>query len=115
MTGWIVMASVELLAVCVLLGFYDAYRFWWCWRGVGGIVFLGYFAYLISMAISGQWFGDGRPSSATAFNALIGLMVFGYPGFMYALFGRFTWHRQPESEDDSDERSVVDDTESECD
>ena len=46
---------------------------------------------LFSVSTIGEWFGDGRRSSATALNAVIGLVVFGYPGFMYAVFGRFTW------------------------
>jgi hypothetical protein len=98
-SGWIVMAGVELLAVCVLLGLYSPDRFWWCWRAVGAIVFTGYLAYLTSMLVAGQWFGDGRRASTTALNALIGLVAFGYPGFMYAVFGRFTWRAEPEHED----------------
>ena len=61
--------------------------------------------YLIEMVLSGQWFGNGRRSSATAINALIGLIMFGYPGFMYALFGRFTWRAESELEVDADEWS----------
>lgn len=99
-SGWIVLGAVELLAVFVLLGLYSPDRFWWCWRVVGGIVFAGYLAYLISMVKAGEWFGDGRRSSTTVFNALIGLVVFGYPGFMYAVFGRFTWRAEPEHEHD---------------
>jgi hypothetical protein len=102
-TGWVVMGVVELLALFVLIGFWNPERFWWCWRAVGAIVFLVYLAYLISMVVSGQWFGNGRRSSSTAFNALIGLIIFGYPGFMYAVFGRFTWRPEPELEDYSDE------------
>jgi hypothetical protein len=56
-------------------------------------------AYLVSTLISGQWFGDGRRSSTTALNALIGLFVFGYPGFMYAVFGRLTWRNEPQTDD----------------
>ena len=103
-TGWIMMGIVEVLALCVLLGLFNPARFWWCWRAVGAIVFGGYLAYLISMTLSGQWFGDARRSSASAFNAVLGLIVFGYPGFMYAVFGRFTWRPEPEFE----ERSEID-------
>ena len=67
------------------------------------------------MLVAGQWFGDGRRSSATAINALIGLIVFGYPGFMYAVFGRFTWRRESEIEEYNDELLATDGGESEWD
>jgi hypothetical protein len=54
------------------------------------------------MISEGHWFGDGRRSSANAFNALLGLLVFGYPGFMYAVFGRLSWKPEPEYDDHSD-------------
>lgn len=98
-TGWIVLGVFELLCLCVFLGFWNPDQFWWCWRAVGAIVFGGYLTYLISTVASGQWFGDGRRSATTAINALIGLCVFGYPGFMYAVFGRFTWQPVPEPDD----------------
>jgi hypothetical protein len=97
--GWIVLAAFELLAIFSLFGLYDPERFKWCWRVVGGIVFAGYLAYLIQMVSSGQWIGDGRRSSRTVINALMGLIVFGYPGFMYAFFGRFTWRAECVSDD----------------
>ena len=109
--GWIVLAAVDVLAILVLFGLYNPALYWWCWRGVGAIVFLGYLAYLISMVITGQFFGDGRRSSATALNAMIGLIVFGYPGFMYAVFGRFTWRSEPEYDPEFDACSDIDDTE----
>lgn len=104
-TGWIILGSFVLLCFFALLGFWNAKRFWWCWRAVGGIVAAGYLAYLISMIANGQWFGDGRTSSASAFSALLGFIAFGYPGFMYAVFGRFSWKPEPEYEDYIDEFS----------
>lgn len=97
--SWIVLAAFELLAIVSLFGLYDPDRFKWCWRVVGGIVFSGYLTYLVQMVGSGQWIGDGRRSSTTVVNALIGLVVFGYPGFMYAFFGRFTWRAEYVSTD----------------
>jgi len=69
---------------------------------VGAIVFAGYLVYLVSMLVAGQLFGDMRRSAASALNALIGLVVFGYPGLMYAVFGRFTWRDTPVNEEDFD-------------
>ncbi len=94
LTGWFVLAAVDLLAIFILLGLFDARRFHWCWRCVGAIIFTGYLAYLASMAVEGEWYGEGRRSSANAINSLIGLIIFGYPGFMYAVFGRFTWRHE---------------------
>jgi hypothetical protein len=97
--GWSVLAAVELLAIFSLFGLYDPDRFNWCWRVVGGIVFAGYLTYLVQMVGSGQWIGDGRRSSIKVVNALIGLVVLGYPGCMYAFFGRFTWRAESASTD----------------
>ncbi|XZE17557.1 hypothetical protein SH449x_002831 [Pirellulaceae bacterium SH449] len=58
------------------------------------------------MIVSGQWFGDGRRSSITAFKALFGFGVFGYTGFMYAAFGRFTWMAETEECDCGDDCPV---------
>ena len=110
--GRIVLVAVELLAACALVGLYDPDRFWWCWRAVGAIVFGGYVAYLISTMLSGRWFGDGRRASAKAFNALLGFIAFGYPGFMYAVFGQFTWHPEPEANSVSNTGSAAEDRES---
>ena len=87
----IVLVAFELLAACVLVGLYDPDRFKVCWRVAGAIVFAGYLAYLVEMITKGRWFGNGRRSETTVLNALLGLIVFGYPGFMYAVFGRMTW------------------------
>jgi hypothetical protein len=49
--GIITLASVELLVLMVLIGLFDPIRYWWAWRAVGAIVFLGYSAYLADMLI----------------------------------------------------------------
>ncbi len=56
---------------------------------------------LIQMLSSGRWIDDEHRSSMTVINALKGLIVFGYPGFMYAFFGRFTWRAESLSVDSS--------------
>ena len=112
-TGWVILAVLDLLGLFVLLGLWNAERFWWCWRAVGGIVAGAYLAYLVSTIAQGQWFGDGRRSSATAFNALLGLVVFGYPGFMYAVFGRFSWKPETEYDDPTDGFTDPDEMETE--
>lgn len=108
LTGWIVLGTFEALAIFALVGLYDSRRFDWCWRIVGGIVCFGYVTYFLQMVVCGQWFGDGRRSSSTALNALIGFFYFGYPGFMYATFGLFTWLAKPEVHVGDDEREDAD-------
>ena len=113
-TGWVVLVACELLALMVLLGLFNSERFWWCWRAVGAIVFVGYVAYLVSTTLAGEWFGDGRRSSATALNAAIGLLVFGLPGLWFAIFGRLTVRPKPEVSDYEDDWDTeVDEVETE--
>jgi hypothetical protein len=107
-TGRVILGVVVLLCFFVLIGLWNAERFWWCWRAVGGIIACGYLVYLVAMIAEGQWFVDGRRSSATAFNALLGLIVFGYPGFMYALFGRLSWKPELEYDDHTYELTDTD-------
>src|SRR5690349_20336224 len=50
-TRLVLLLTLELLAILMLLGLFNARRFWWAWRGVGAIVFVGYVAYLIAMFV----------------------------------------------------------------
>ena len=110
--GWVAVILCELTAVFVLLGLFDAHRFWYCWRAVGGIVFLAYVSYLISMIIAGEFIGNGRRSSVSALNAAVGLFVFGLPGALYAVFGRLTFRSEPEVADDYCDSDEIDDEDS---
>ena len=103
-----ILVALVLLCLFVLIGLWNAERFWWCWRAVGGIIAGSYLAYFVAMIAEGQWVGNGRRSPATVFNALMGLIVFGYPGFMWAVFGRFSWSPEPEYEDYTDEFTDID-------
>lgn len=101
--GWIAFVAFWLMCLFALVGLWNPQRFKWCWRAVGGIVFAGYVSYLVSTIVAGEWFGDGRRSSSTALNALMGLIFFGYPGFMYAVFGRISLKPNPISDDEYSE------------
>ena len=92
--GWVGLGAFALFCLFVLMGLWDAERFWWSWRAVGGLVAGGCVAYLIAMIAKGQWFGNTSILSASA-----ALLAFGYPGIMWAVFGRFTWNPQPEHDD----------------
>jgi hypothetical protein len=103
----ITLVAIELLAVLMLLGLFDPVRFWWAWRGVGAIVFLGYVAYLIEMIVEGKIFAARRAESA-AVNALLGLVFFGVPGIWFALTGRLTprWQSYFEHDDERKDGGV---------
>ena len=108
--GWVVLVACEILALLVLLGLFDGRRFWWCWRGVGALVFTAYVAYLVAMVLAGEWVGDGRRSSTSAVNAAIGLVIFGLPGLWFAVYGRLTFRPEPEPpEPDDDDDAWIDD------
>lgn len=96
--SWIVIFGVEILIACVVMGLYDPARFHVCWRVAGGIVFTLYLWYLVGMVREGQWFGNRMKGPTSVLQALLGMFVLGYPGFMYDAFGRFAWHRDPEHE-----------------
>ena len=65
------------------------------------------------MLTAGQFFGDGRRSSMTAFNAACAMIAFGLPGLWYAVFGRLTLRPEPELDDYSDEWSDFEEMETE--
>lgn len=98
-TKLVLLLTIELLAILTLLGLFNARRFWWAWRGVGAIIFLGYVAYLIAMVIesNGMVKMPARRSEASLVNAVIGLCIIGLPGLWYALYGRFTFFEESET------------------
>jgi hypothetical protein len=97
-TTVILMVGLESLCVLVLLGLLNPLRFWWAWRGVGALIFLAYAAYVISMFIeSGGKITVGWSRAETSvFNAVLGLLVFGLPGLLYAILGRLTFRLKRE-------------------
>jgi hypothetical protein len=98
LTGVVILCTVELLAGLLLLGLFNPFRFWWAFRGVGAIVFLGYVAYLVAMLFEGK-VAAPRRAQPSMLNAIAGLVVFGLPGLWFSLLGRFTMRPEPPSED----------------
>lgn len=91
----IVMIILDALALSLILVLYDHKRFWWCGRAVGAIVFLCYAAYLTLELLESHGvvtIGDRR-SAPLVLNAFVGLVVFGLPGLLYAVFGGLPWRR----------------------
>ena len=88
-TGIAILVGVELTGGLMLLGLYDPMRFWWTWRGVGGMVFVAYVCYVVAMLVDRKWQIPARKAESTLLNAIIGLVTFGVPGLWWALYGRF--------------------------
>jgi hypothetical protein len=89
--GVVVLWTIVLLVVLMLLGLFSPLRFWWAWRGVGFIVFLGYVAYLVAMLFEGK-FAAARRGEPVVQKAVVGLFIFGVPGLWFALTGRLISH-----------------------
>ena len=83
-----VLVLMEIVGVLMLLGLYDPHRFAWAWRGVGGLVFLTYAAYVVVMLVDRQWQLPANRAQGNLFNAIAGLCAFGLPGLWWAVFGR---------------------------
>jgi hypothetical protein len=67
----VTLSAIEFLAILALLGLVHPIRFWWAWRGVGALVFLGYAAYLVAMLMeNGAKLAIApRKAEPSAFNA----------------------------------------------
>jgi hypothetical protein len=94
----LLMAGIELMCITLLAGFWPPSRYGhWAFRGLAGLVFLAYAAYLVKEF----FFTDnpiriaGRRSEDSPFNALLGFIIIGLPSLWYSLFGRFTLRPPP--------------------
>jgi hypothetical protein len=91
--------GLDVCALLLILALYDPKRFWWAGRGVTGIVFVAFLAYLADEVHSGKPLRIGFRSEGTPLNALLGLIFIGLPCLRYTLAGRFR------SDDESDSGS----------
>jgi hypothetical protein len=83
----VLVSGLDLAVLLLVVALYDPQRFNWAARGVTGIVFLAFVAYLIDELLSGKsWrFGTRRET----LEALLGLLIVGLPCLRYSLVGRF--------------------------
>jgi hypothetical protein len=100
----LVLIGLEVTGVLMLLGLWNPVRFSWAWRGVGGMVFLAYAAYIIGTAAERKWHLPERRGESNFWNAIMGMIAFGLPGVWWALFGRF-----PDAFASLDQQKVFDD------
>jgi hypothetical protein len=90
-TGNIPQGIGCLLLSCVLVllivALYAPWTCHWAARALGGITCCAYLAYLVSEVMAGKWVSVSR-SSPSAFNALLGFLLFGVGGWMVARWSR---------------------------
>jgi H+/Cl- antiporter ClcA len=93
------LAAVLIAAALLLtLQLYDGTRFHWAGRVLAGIVFSAYVAYLIEELVTeGMASLSPRSSGASAFKAVLGLLIIGIPAALYAFSGRWTARRRRSS------------------
>jgi hypothetical protein len=79
-------------AALLLLKLYDPGRFYLAGRVLAGLVALAYIWYLVAeLAAEGVASLSPRSGGASAFKAILGLLVIGIPSGLYALAGRWTF------------------------
>jgi hypothetical protein len=88
--------GLDLCALLLILALYDRKRFWWAGRGVTGIVFVVFLAYLADEIHGGKPWRFGSRGEETPLDALLGLIFIGLPCLRYTLTGRFG-SEQPDS------------------
>ena len=94
----LLLSGVELICLTLLAGFWLPSKYGhWAFRGLAGLVFLAYAAYLVhEFFFTEKPFRiAGRRSEDSPFNALLGFIIIGLPSLWYSLFGRFTLHSPP--------------------
>ncbi len=95
------MVGMELMCVALLAGFWLPARIGhWAFRGLAGMVFLAYAAYLVDefLFTDTPFRISARRSDASPFNALLGFVAIGLPSLWFALRGRFGLREEPSEE-----------------
>lgn len=90
-TKIIVTAAWCVCSLLAIPAIYDARSFWWAARGVTGIIFLAYLAYVVDEFFldDGDDTFTGARSETNPLNAVLGLAIIGLPCLWYTLLGRF--------------------------
>jgi hypothetical protein len=89
--------GAAIVCVCFFLALLNGPYFWWAGRVVAASVFGAYLWYLLdTWLIHPKPFDiGGRRSDATPWNALLGLVIIGWPCLVYTFLGRFTLRAPP--------------------
>jgi uncharacterized protein YegJ (DUF2314 family) len=92
-TSIAVVAALDAGCLLLVLVLYDPKRFHWAARGLTGMVFATYLAYLVyEFVLSGKpWLRRTPRGEAAPINALLGFVIIGLPALRYTLVGRFSF------------------------
>src|SRR5262245_46522989 len=93
-----IVVGMELMCLALLAGFWLPARIGhWAFRGLTGVVFLGYSAYLLhQLFVADKPFRMfGSRGEASPRNALLGFILIGLPSLWFTLLGRFTLRPAP--------------------
>lgn len=101
----VMLVGLECLCFLAFLGLLSPDRFWWAWRGVGALVFVGTTVYVIAVFVEsgGKFTVGGSRGDISVFNAILAFIFFGLPGLFYALLGRPTLFPEEDISLDEDE------------
>lgn len=92
-----VFSATALVCLCFFLALLNGTYFWWAGRVVSASVFGAYLWYLLdTWLIHPKPLEIGGPrSGATPWNALLRLVIIGWPCLCYSFCGRFTLRAPP--------------------
>ncbi len=105
--GRTLIIAIDVVAALLLLGLWDARRFYWCFRLIGLMVFLSYAWYIYDEFAHTDHPFFGKPGDHTEqspINSLLGFAIIGIPALIFAVRpGAKPESRSPESSADTGE------------
>jgi hypothetical protein len=95
------VVGLEAIALLLVIGLYNPRRNEWALRMITGLVFAGYVAYLVLEVRSGRpLLLTGSSGEESLRNAVLGLLLIGWPCIKFTLTGFDGWHEGHPNEDD---------------
>lgn len=99
-TTFALVVGLDAMALLLAFGLYNPRRNEWALRMVTGLVFTAYLAYVIFEALSGRpLLLTGSRGEESLRNAILGLVVIGWPCIKFTLTGFDGWQEHPNDDD----------------
>ncbi|HEV7764359.1 MAG TPA: hypothetical protein VGQ76_05115 [Thermoanaerobaculia bacterium] len=90
----LISALLVAAAILLLIKLYDPARFYWAGRVLAGIIALAYVWYLCAeLAAEGLASLSPGARGASAFKAILGILIIGIPSALYAIWGRWSFRK----------------------
>jgi hypothetical protein len=86
--GQALIVLIDLVALLLLLGLWNARRFYWCFRAIGLVVFCAYAWYLFDEFTRSDQPAFDKPArrgEQSPVNSLLGFVIIGIPALIFAL------------------------------